>query len=131
MFVAGVASRMDKSARLVEKLEGMEREYRAVLTRALTDCAAGCWGIFGQNEPLRGNENPARLDELRDLAGAIDRLRARLGDAPFPLHQEFEAARGPVDPNAPGEPKQAKAWLKTLAITQVRLLPRTDDRKVR
>jgi len=42
-------------------------------------------------------------------------LRARIGDAPFPLHQEFEAARGPVGPNAPGEPKQARAWLEKLA----------------
>lgn len=92
-------------------------EYRVVLTRALTDCAAGCWGIFGQNEHLRGNEKPADLDELRDLAGAIDRLRARIGDVPFALHEEFEAARGPVDPNAPGEPKLAKAWLEKLAGT--------------
>lgn len=108
---------MDRSARLAEELEGMEREYRVVLTRALTDCAAGCWGIFGQNEHLRGNEKPADLDELRDLAGAIDRLRARIGDVPFALHEEFEAARGPVDPNAPGEPKLAKAWLEKLAGT--------------
>jgi hypothetical protein len=39
------------------------------------------------------------------------------GDEPYPLHEEFEAARGPADANDPGEPKQAKAWLKRLFAT--------------
>lgn len=105
---------MDKAERLAEQVGKMEREYRSILTRALTDCAAGHWGIFGHNEHLRAGGAPAELDELRDLAQTIDRQRARIGEGPFQLHQQFEAARGPADPNAPGEPKQAQAWLQRL-----------------
>ena len=36
------------------------------------------------------------------------------GLEPFALHEEFEASRGPVASTAPGEPKQAKAWLARL-----------------
>lgn len=105
---------MDRTARLSSQLTALESEYRNLLTKALTDCAEGRWGLFGHNEHLRPSLAP-ELDELRDLAAAIDRLRARTGAAPFELHREFEAARGRAGPNYPGEPKQAQAWLKRLA----------------
>jgi len=41
-------------------------------------------------------------------------MRDDLGLTPFALHEEFEASRGPVSSNAPGEPKQARAWLDRL-----------------
>ncbi len=103
--------------RMSQHVAELEREYRAVFTRALNDCAGGRWGLFGHNEHLHSYGAPAELAELRELARAINRLRARHGDEPFPLHEEFEAARGPVDDNDPGEPKQARAWLKKLAAT--------------
>jgi hypothetical protein len=85
---------MDKTERLSQQLDELEREYRTVLIRALTDCADGRWGLFGHNEHLHSYGKPAELGELRELAQAINGLRARIGDEPFPLHEEFEAARG-------------------------------------
>lgn len=108
---------MDRTERVSRRLDELEREYVAVLTRALNDCADGRWGLFGHNEHLRSYGAPAELAELRDLARAINRLRAQSGDVLYPLHEEFEAARGRTDANDPGEPKQAKAWLKRLLGT--------------
>lgn len=104
---------MDRTG-LSQSLKEMERDYRSVLGSALADCAAGRWGLFGHNEHLRAGGSPPELDELRELAKAIDRLRERIGDPPFALHQEFEAARGRVGRNDPGEPKQAQAWLRRM-----------------
>jgi hypothetical protein len=103
-----------KMERLSQRLHDLELEYRAVLTKALSACAGGRWGLFGHNEHLHSLGAPAELGELRALAETIDRVRVRLGEAPFALHAEFEAARGRADANAPGEPKQAQAWLQRL-----------------
>jgi hypothetical protein len=54
------------------------------------------------------------VEVLAELAAMIDAVRARLGQDPFPLHQQFCASRGPAAENAPGESKQAKAWLAEL-----------------
>jgi hypothetical protein len=96
-------------------MEDLEREYRVLLTKALTRCARGRWGLFGHNERLHPTSRPAEVDELQDLARAINRLRTRIGEMPFALHEEFEAARGPADANAAGERKQAQEWLHRLS----------------
>lgn len=44
-------------------------------------------------------------------------MRAALSLEPYELHRHFEASRGPVPSTAPGEPKQAKAWLERLGKT--------------
>ena len=106
---------MGKSGRFSEQIDELEREYRTVLTKALTDCASGRWGLFGQNEHLHSYASPAELGELRELAQAINRLRVRIGEKSYPLHEEFEAARGRAEANDPGEPKQAQAWLQRLS----------------
>ena len=109
---------MDRIERVSRRLGELEREYVAVLTRALEACAGGRWGLFGHNEHLHsGVAPPAELEELRELARAINRLRTRTGDERYPLHEDFEAARGPVGANDPGEPKQAGSWLKRLLAT--------------
>ncbi len=105
---------MGKDQRLSQQLKGLEREYQSVLEKALADCADGRWGLFGHNEHLQ-SPPPAELSDLDALAQAVNRLRARMGEASFPLHEEFQAARGRADANAPGEPKQARAWLDRLA----------------
>lgn len=104
---------MGKAQHVTLQLADLEREYRIVFEKALIECASGRWGLFGHNEHL-GASPPVELGELHTLAQALNRLRSQLGEAPFPLHQEFEAARGRVDANAPGEPKQAQAWLERL-----------------
>jgi hypothetical protein len=51
----------------------------------------------------------------RAIGEAIDKARDQLGLPPYALHQELVASRGPVGPEAVGEPKQAQAWLDRLA----------------
>lgn len=106
---------MDKAERLSQQLAELEREYRDVLTTALQECADGRWGLFGHNEHLHPSAGSSKVDDLRELAASINRLKARLGENLFPLHEDFEAARGRADANDPGEPKQAKTWLERLA----------------
>ena len=106
---------MAKAARLSHRLETLERDYRWLLAKALKECADGRWGLFGRNEHLHSIGAPPKLDELRGAARTIDRIRAQLGEPPFPLHERFEAARGRGDPNDPGEPKLAQRWLALTA----------------
>ena len=106
---------MAKTERFAQQLHEMEREYQKVLRRALTNCASGRWGLFGHNEHLRASGAPPELGELRELAEGINRIRARFGEVSYPLHEELEAARGRAGPNAPGEPRQARAWLERLS----------------
>jgi hypothetical protein len=106
---------VNKSERLSQQLQSLEREYRTALIDALSECADGRWGLFGHNEHLGPYWNSAKLDELRGLARAINNRRERLGEPFFALHEEFEAARGQAGPNDPGEPKVAEAWLRRLS----------------
>jgi hypothetical protein len=105
---------MAKAERLAQQLDSLELEYRGILGKALKDCSAGRWGLFGHNEHTGSVTPPPELDELRSLARTIDRVRARIGEGPFQLHQDFEAARGRAGQNDPGEPKQAELWLRHL-----------------
>lgn len=105
---------MRRVERLERKLRLLEADYRKVLVKALTECAEGRWGLFGQNEHLDVGHLPKALEELRALARVIDEIRLQIGDVPFPLHLEFESARGRGDENAIGEPRLARAWLERL-----------------
>lgn len=93
----------------------LEAEYKDALVAALQKAAAGSWGLFAHN-----NDRAARakwepiVTDLCDRGRDIDDMREQLNLEPFVLHAEFEAARGPVSSNAPGEPKQAQAWLDRL-----------------
>ncbi|MEN2785159.1 hypothetical protein ACFOKI_13960 [Sphingomonas qilianensis] len=110
---------MAKAARLEQtdlRRAELETEYLGILTAALETCAAGRWGLFGHRPDKQSIAKFAPLiDELDDLAAAIDKLRDQLDVAPFTLHSDFIAARGVASPSAVGEPKQAKAWLERLA----------------
>jgi len=108
---------LEHAERMAATLAAMEAEYRAVLITALRECAAGRPGLFGHNEHIRQGlkARPPVVNDLARLGDEIDRLRKRCGMAPFELRAEFEASRGRADANAPGEPKQAQAWLDRLA----------------
>lgn len=109
---------MSKADRIADRLEALEADYRAELVSGLRACAAGSWGLFGQNEHLLSARYiPPVVEELTDLGADIDRMRERLGLEPFALHQRFLLARGPADANAPGEPNRARAWLDELGET--------------
>jgi hypothetical protein len=93
----------------------LESEYREFLVAALREAAAGSWGLFDHNQDRSARAKwAATVTELCDRGQEIDRLRADLGLERFALHQQFEASRGPVPSTAPGEPKQARAWLGQL-----------------
>lgn len=108
-------SRANRLERLDARRCELEVEYQGLLLDALHKVAAGSWGLFGHNQDRWALAKWEPV--VTDLCGRgeeIDQMRAQLGLQPFPLHEEFEASRGPVAPNAPGEPKQAKAWLERL-----------------
>lgn len=108
-------SRANRLERLDIRRVELEAEYEQVLLEALRKAASGSWGLFDHNQDRwsRTNWQPVVTD-LCDRGSEIDRMRDQLGLQPFALHEEFEASRGPVSTNAPGEPKQAKAWLQRL-----------------
>lgn len=108
-------SRADRLERLDMRRLELEAEYEAVLLEALQKTAGGSWGLFGhtQDRAARAKWQPVVTD-LCDRGEEIDAMRDQLGLEPFALHEDFEASRGPVASTAPGEPKQAKAWLARL-----------------
>ena len=105
----------DRLERLDSRRVELETEYEQALVAALNTVAAGSWGLFDhqQDRVTRRKWEPV-VTGLCDLGRDIDAMRASLGLEPFELHAQFEASRGPVTSSAPGEPKQARAWLERL-----------------
>ena len=111
-------AKADRLERLDFRRAELEAEYRELLVQALQNASAGSWGLFGHNPKDRASlaKWAGPTEELCDLGQHIDKLRDDLGLEPFALHQEFEASRGAVPSTAPGEPRQARAWLDRLGI---------------
>ncbi|MGW8190825.1 hypothetical protein [Sphingomonas hankookensis] len=109
-------AKADRLARLDDLRLEQEAEYRAALGEALRRTASGKWGLFDHQADRRTRAAMAPvIDHLQELADAIDGARDQLGLPSFALHQEFLKSRGPVGPQAMGEPRQAQAWLDRLA----------------
>jgi hypothetical protein len=108
-------ARADRLERLDVRRGELEAEYEEALIAALRKAAGGSWGLFDHNpdKAARAAWQPTVTD-LCDRGQEIDEMRETLGMEPFGLHEEFEASRGPVSSTAPGEPKQARAWLERL-----------------
>jgi hypothetical protein len=105
----------DRLARLDVRREEMESDYREALIAALRITAGGKWGLFDHRKDRAARAAAAPMvAELTEIGEAIDAARAQLGLPPFELHAEFLASRGPVGPEAVGEPKQAQAWFDRL-----------------
>lgn len=111
-------AKADRLARLDTHQAELEEEYSAALTAALRTTASGKWGLFDHNGDrwTRAAVDPV-IDNLNEIGDAIDRARDQLGMPLYELHQQFLASRGPVGPQAVGEPRQAQAWLDRLAGT--------------
>ncbi|UZK68710.1 hypothetical protein OKW76_11745 [Sphingomonas sp. S1-29] len=108
-------AKADRLARLDARRLELEAEYTAALIAALRTTAAGKWGLFDHQGDRHARAATAPVvEDLTDLADAIDSARDQLGLEPFDLHREFLASRGPVASQAVGEPKQAQAWLARL-----------------
>ena len=109
-------ARADRLERLETRRIELEAEYLAALVDALRITASGKWGLFDHqsDRKVRAAIAPT-IANLAEMGEAIDAMREQLLMPPFELQQQFLAARGPVGPQAVGEPKQAQAWLDRLA----------------
>lgn len=108
-------AKADRLARLDNRRIELEVEYTSALISALQVTASGKWGLFDHNGDRWARAAIAPVvDDLMQLGLAIGQARDQLAMPPFALHQEFVASRGPVGPEAVGEPKQARAWLERL-----------------
>jgi hypothetical protein len=108
-------AKADRLARLDIRRAELEAEYRVALIEALRTTAAGKWGLFDHTSDRKTRIAMAPvIDNLADIGDAIDAARDQLGMPPFDLQREFLRSRGPVRPQAVGEPKQAQAWLERL-----------------
>jgi hypothetical protein len=113
-----------RRAKVEQDLRLLELAFEEQLIEALRACAAGHWGLFGQNdEALQRAFTPkvaARLiptdaQELLAMGSKIEQLRGELGYATgFPLYERFEAARSMRGSNTFGEPKLAQQLLDEL-----------------
>lgn len=111
-------AKADRLERLDSRRVELEGDYREAMLAALRQCAAGSWGLFAHTKDKSAQAKWAPIvTALCDAGQEIDEMRATLGLEPFALHEEFEASRGPVPSTAPGEPKQAAAWLKRLELS--------------
>lgn len=109
-------AKADRLERLDVRRAELEAEYLTVLVDALRVAASGKWGLFDHNGDRWSRAAIApTIDTLNEIGDAIDKARGQLAMAPFDLHRQFLASRGPVGPEAVGEPKQAQAWLDRLA----------------
>ncbi len=105
-------AKADRLSRLDANRLVLEAEYTDALVAALRIAASGKWGLFDHNKDRAARATIAPvIENLGEIGEAIDKARAQLGMPQFELQQEFLAARGPVGPQAVGEPKQARAWL--------------------
>jgi len=94
------------------KLESLEAEFLLLLPRVLKECAAGRWGLFGQNDRFVESKYLywAEAEKLKEMAREIRSIRADWGE----LNQQAEpflhycSQRGP---NVPGEPRLAQSLL--------------------
>lgn len=94
------------------RLDDMEAEFEQSLITVLKECAAGRWGLFGQNEHLEERRYlhwPA-ADDLRRRAQQIHILRTELG-RPNSVVERFLHYCSSRGANVPGEPKLARAFL--------------------
>ncbi|WP_375196625.1 hypothetical protein [Sphingobium sp.] len=110
-------AKADRLERMDARRLELEADYRAALLAALQVATSGKWGLFGHNDGDRAARAAVAptLAHLAEIGNEVDDLRRQLMMEPFELQQQFLAARGPVSAHAPGEPRQAQAWLDRLA----------------
>ena len=113
---AKAMAKADRLERLDTRRADLETDYMSALVDALSSTASGKLGLFDHRADRRTRSAIAPvIDNLTELGDAIDRAREQLAMPSFDLHRQFLASRGPVGPEAVGEPKQAQAWLDRLA----------------
>jgi len=94
------------------RLEDLEPEFCLALPRLLSQCAAGRWGLFGQNERI-GERNWwywREAEDLKSMARDIQSIRHDFGQ-PNPLVERFLYYCSLRGPNVLGEPRLAQVFL--------------------
>ena len=94
------------------KLEGLEEEFRSLLRRLLEQCAAGRWGLFGQNDHLEASKylHWSEAEKLKSIAHEIRSIRLEFGESNSQV-ERFLHYCSLSGANVPGEPKLAQALL--------------------
>jgi len=105
-------SRRDKVR--IQQLEQLEGEFRPLLLSCLRECAAGRWGLFGQNEDLGGHLRWDDAKRLRDLARDIVEIRAEFGQRNDQCERLIHYC-SLLGPHVLGEPKLAEKFLAELS----------------
>ena len=114
--------RASRQGKFERQLAAAEADFRTKLLAALKTCAAGHWGLFGQNDHvdlpkgmIEQTYEQSGVRELIDLGQEIQAFRTRLGIAePFPLFARLLELRGRKTENDLGEARLAQAWLEEL-----------------
>jgi hypothetical protein len=98
-----------------QRLEDLESEFRLLLPRVLQECAAGRWGLFGQNDAADGSKYLfwSDAEQLKSIAGEIRSIRHDLGEFNRTVERflHYCSLRGS---NVPGEPRLAQSLLDEL-----------------
>ena len=96
------------------RLEGLELEFRSLFPSVLKECAAGRWGLFGQNDQPNGSKYPylhwAEAEHLKNMAYEIRSTRLEFGES-NPQVERFLHYCSLRGPNLQGEPTLARALL--------------------
>jgi hypothetical protein len=110
-------SQLSRRQKSEAKLRSLEEQFSNNLIAALCDCAAGKWGMFGQNDLVDGPKSKV-AQELLEAGEEIERLRQELGYTepfqPFRRYLEYRQMKGS---NTAGEPKLAYSFLKELGAS--------------
>jgi hypothetical protein len=97
-----------------QRLEGLEVEFRSLLPSVLKECAAGRWGLFGQNDQSNGRKYPylhwAKAEHLKNMAYEIRSIRLQFGES-NPRVERFLHYCSLRGPDVQGEPTIAQALL--------------------
>ena len=112
--VSGGATKRERIQQ--RRLDELETDFERSLLPVLKECAAGRWGLFGQNEHLEEGRYlrwPA-AEDLRRRAKQISILRAEFGQTNSVVERflHYCSLHGA---NVPGEPKLAKALLDEIS----------------
>jgi hypothetical protein len=94
------------------RLEKLESEFLLLLPRILKQCAAGRWGLFGQNDHFEESSylHWPEAEQLKDMAREIHSIREDFGES-NPQVERFLHYCSLRGPNVPGEPKLAQSLL--------------------
>lgn len=78
-----LAIQMTKREDIQQILEGLESEFRSLLLRVLKECAAGRWGLFGQNDGADGSKYLfwSEAELLKRIATEIHPIRLDFGES--------------------------------------------------